>query len=1219
MNAEYIERWKDEFSALSALSIDNSTNLLDPSAGLVYVAHNQADELPPVGNGRPAEIEKFTKSGEFKTGFGGPTSSIAIDPEGDVYGLDNHAGAAQVNEYSSNGTFIRSFSGEGTPGLGEDRQDERGFGGEPVGLAVDSVSGHILVSVRSFFGDEAAIDEFDGSGHFLNQFANTEIEYPLGTRKQSHLRSAFNMTVDSHGDLYVVDQLSHETNEEAVDVYGPGRFFPSLKLAEPTKREPKGAVLNGSVDPEGQPIGECHFEYVTEAEFEHNVEVDKGEGFADLSSGGEVGCEPEAGKIPANSADNAVSAVIAGLTSGTTYRYRLVAVASGALGGTSTSNALAFTAPGLPKVDSTTVTNVSSQFAKLNAEIDPAGNDTSYQFEYVDAAHYDPAAMNPYAAGATVPASKVEIGIGGPAGNLDVSVTQQIGGLTPSTTYHFRVVASNEVGTTFSAGGEQSDGTFATLPRVVAGLPDHRAYELVTPANKGGASDMFGTAATFLNTDVGYSSDSGDEFLMTSTLANFGAFGASEKDAYVFRREPAQNEWTYKSVVADSLGVQSVVGRVFNPTDFSSEIALSELVGSTASPGGFSLTTLVGHAGGPYTTLHKDSPVHQEYEETEETNLAGGSSDLSHLVLESKNHTLTAGDTGQDPGSNALFERVKVGSGTCTVASPMYEGNAGGCLELINGNGQGQIVSQCGAVLGLGHSPGARQNAVSPDGARVFFTAPDPYLKYNPESVQTAQETNECWDGVTRDAPQIYMRSGDGITKLSAPEAGWTPVGGAQAAIFVGASKDGSKVFFATESELTKDDAGIHDLELYECDIVEEPEGPKCELSRISAGSSGKAAADVWTVPAVSDDGSAVYFTAFGQLVAGLQSLRTGQVYLYRYDTTTRTTAYVATVDESDYTTGLTSSAKWYREMALSTNANYYATPDGRYLLFATAGEVTGYGTDEGVGAYCPVGISGGGSGLPGHCAEVYRYHYEAGSSGDGSAVCVSCNPNGASPVSNAQFAARSAPQDPDDGPIRAMSDDGSEVFFDTADALVPQDTNQTLDVYEWRESTAGEDRISLISSGEDPGPSLFLGASGDGSNVFFGTHARLVPADGDSAGDLYDARVCEPENGNPCLKAASAGTGQCEGDACHNLPAPSVDTTPVSLTFLGSGNFNTEAKPVAVVTNARKLAKALRACRAGRKGRRKKCEAQARERYRKKPGKSARGGQASDGAGRRG
>jgi hypothetical protein len=1203
---EFVERWTNEFRGLSALAIDNSTDPFDPSAGSVYVAHNETNAPAPVGNGRPPGIERFTASGEFKGAFGGQTSSIAISPEGDVYGLNNHGTEAQINEYSPNGTFIRSFSGEETPGLGEDRQDDHGFGGEPVALAIDPVSSHVLVSVRNFFGNEAAVDEFDASGHFLNQITKTEVESPLGEHSVSHLDSAFDMTVDAQGDLYVVDHSSNETSENAIDVYGPGKFFPNLKLAEATNLESTGVVLNGSVDPEGETLSGCSFEYVTEAAFQHNEEVNKGEGFADLSAGGTSECDPPANGIPANSVDDPVKTTLTGLTSGTTYRYRLIAASSGPLGGSSASAAHAFTALDAPRIDSTLVTNLSSKFADLRAEIDPLGSDTKYLFEYVSAENYDSKAADPYAAGSMAPANQVDIGSGGPTGSGDASVVQEIGGLSPGTTYHFRVVASNKIGTTQGAGGGRTDNTFTTLPRIIAGLPDDRSYEMVTPSNKGGASDMFGTSKTFFNSDVGYPSDSGNEFLLTNTLANFGAFGGSEKNAYVFRRDPDSNEWKYESLVSPALGVQSVENIVSDPEDFSREIALSEFVGSTASPEGASVTAFIGHPGGPYAVLQKDLPVHEEPEDLEHTSLVGGSQDLSHVVLETENHALAPGDTGQDPGSNTLYERIRVGSSGCKASSATFSTSAGGCVALVNGNGEGELASQCGAVLGQSHSPGTRHNAVSPDGSKVFFTAPDPYRRFNPESSKTAQETNECWNGATKDAPQVYMHSRGGIVKLSAPEEGWTPSGGTSPAIYVGASEDGSRVYFASETELTKDDAGLHDLELYECHIVEEAEGAKCKLDRISAGTSGTAAAEVWTVPAVAANGSAVYFTALGQLTPGLQPLASGEVYLYRYDTSTRETAYVATVGVPDYETGLTSNSKWYpREIALSADANWYATPDGRYLLFATARELTGYDTTEATANDCQTNDSGGGSGLTGHCAEIYRYHYEPEPQLGGSIICVSCNPSGARPVSNAQFAARSAAFEPSGGSVRAMSDDGSYAFFDTADGLVPQDSNHTLDVYEWHEGG-----ISLISSGQDLGPSFLLGSSSDGSNVFFGTHAKLVPQDGDSAGDMYDARICEPEAGNPCLKSVSGGTGQCEGDACHNPPPTPIDATPVSLTFAGPGNSGGEAakKAPVTLTNAQKLSRALKVCRKEHnKSRRKKCEAQARQRYGKKASKSTR------------
>ena len=103
-------------------------------------------------------------------------------------------------------------------------------------------------------------------------------------------------------------------------------------------------------------------------------------------------------------------------------------------------------------------------------------------------------------------------------------------------------------------------------------------------------------------------------------------------------------------------------------------------------------------------------------------------------------------------------------------------------------------------------------------------------------------------------------------------------------------------------------------------------------------------------------------------------------------------------------------------------------------------------------------------------------------------------------------------------------------------------------DVYEWHEG-----KLSLISTGQDPLNSYLLGASPDGSNVFFGTHARLVPADSAGGGNVYDARICT--DSSPCIAAAPAQEGLCEGDACsHPAPAPN-DATPTSLTFSGPGD----------------------------------------------------------------
>jgi hypothetical protein len=1174
-----VER-QGKFGSPAHLVIDNSAEpIADPSAGSVYVAHANNNPEPVFGgDGLPEGIEKFNASGQ-PIAFSGsgsvsyvhgneitgtPSGSFdnfdrpeaaAVDSQGDIYVVDDRKGL--VYEYRPSGVFVLAFTGQDTPGLGGNQTERGGFGGQLEGVAVDPVSEHVLIAVRSLFDrEEGAIDEFDSAGNFLNQIT---VASP-----GAHLLDTDEISVDSHGDLYVVDGTGNvEGAGKAVEVYGPGHFLPSLKLAESTERQPASAVLHGSVNPEGLPLNACFFQYVSE----HSFEI---EGFSKSTV---AECEPAANKIPADTAYHTVQASLSGLVSGTTYRYRLVAASEGALGGMSESAPLAFTAPHAPGIDSTSTADISSTFAELRAQVNPLGGDTTYYFEYVDEAHYTPETQDPYVAGATAPATAADIGPGGPTGGADVNVGQQIGGLAPGTTYHFRVIASNAIGTT-----DGPDRTFTTLPRIAPGLPDHRAYEMLTPPNKGSAEDMFGAPefepGLFFNKDVGYPSESGDRFLF-ETRAGFGGFSALGSNDYVFSRAPGS--WSYISLASPSLGVQGITQIVFNPFEFA-QVGFADERGSALSPGGLQRTILVGPLGGPDTTLHVDPT-------SEGTFPVGASKDLSHVVLESKSHTVCSGDEHQDAGSIALCEWAGGYESLGEELKPE--------LKLVNVDSEGSLLNRCGAVLGQGHNAGNTHNAVSAIGSKVFFTSPDPLAR---------NDGPGCWDGGTFNTPQLYMRSGGVTTQLSAPEAGVSDPSGHHLVTYVGASEDGSKVFFVTETELTKDDEGIHAPELYEYDTE------TGKLTRISAGESGKAEADVFTVPAVSADGTSIYFTAVGRLTSTAPAVNGESLDLYRYETGAGTTTYVATVDKRDFPNSASQGIG-----AATTNWNWYTTPDGRYLLFASSRELTAYSTIKASTQDCPevMTISAGN----GHCDEVYRYDADLPISESKPGIadnpaCVSCNPSGAPPVSNALFA-RSAPNSPFAGPVRAISDDGAYAFFETADALVPQDGNGTLDVYEWHEG-----RISMISSGQDSSPSYFLGmstasikgSSVEAANVFFGTHARLVPSDTDTAGDLYDARI---DGGFP---PPFAETAACEGDACQNPPAAPIDATPGSLTFSGSGNVSGVAEKQGKPTSNHKLAVALKMCKKKPKSRRKRCESQARKRYGKKTKSSVRAHHAKTG-----
>jgi hypothetical protein len=1190
-----VRRSAHRFGANAYVASDLSTEPLDPLAGSLALAHN-ADPAEPEGDGRGSGVARFTSAGaplgftnvasgkgcakyiedeqiagteeECFVGGGARPEAIAVDTHGDVFAVVTDTASSKtrgVYEYDATGKFVRAFTGASTPGLKVDKKAYGGFGGAPNGVAVDPTNGDLLISIDSDGGIEGAIDEFSASGRFLSQIT--------ATTGGGHLVAPGQIAVSELGELFVTDNIPRGEGqfEGRVYAYGPGAALPTLKQHEPSERTSTAITLEAEVGPEGEAITSCEFEYVTSNQFEAS-------GFGSATK---AGCEPPANEIPVDSEFHLVKAHVTGLVPGTRYDYRLVAATSS---GVARTEPQAFTVFAPPKVESVSATNVTSEYADLNAKIAPLGSDTTYHFEYVDAAHYASGALDPFEAAASTPSA--DAGSGGVTGGTLASVQQQIGGLSPETTYYVRAVAENEVeGEKNVVPGEAI--TFTTLAAVVPGPPDGRTYELVTPRAKSGAADLFGhslVGGDYVNNDIGYPSGDGRSFLL-ETLAAFGPFPASAQNVYVFRRHPTSGEdpisggWAFQALASPQLGVQSITGVVATPSDLSS-VGITDTSGSAANTAGEKQISLVGAPGGPYVTLHTDAPLREGQAVTEGTFVAGASHDLKTVVLESKSGQLCPAGGVQDAGAETLCEW-----------NGSYETTGEGvvpALRPVNVDDEGNLLSHCGAVLGLGVSIGTGHNAVSSDGSKVVFTAPDP---------EDSNGGSGCWQPEAKpqvNPPQLYLRDGGETIELSAPDPGVVDPTGLHPAQYAGAAEDGSRVFFVTEGELTPEakELQLHDSELYEYNV-----GTR-SLRLASAGNPGSPAHQVGvgahlnTVPAVSADGSAVYFTAFGRLTADAPALSGPEVALYRYDAITAEVKYVATVEDTDYPGDDSLSWTTPKEFALVSVADWSTTPDGRYLLFGTTKALKeGYST----AGDCTLPLRN--SAVNGHCVELYRYD-----SLDGKIVCISCNPSGASPESDARFSRSASAFTLSAPPQRAVSASGEYAFFDTADALVTQDSNHTLDVYEWHNG-----RVSLISSGKDPAPSFFLGTSSDGSNVFFGTHAQMTREDTDVNGDIYDARICTPTD--RCISPPSSGESvQCEGDACQSHPGAPSDLTPGTMNFSGTGNFapgSSGPESGKKLSTAQKLAKALKACRRMKhnKAKRRKCEASARRHY----GKAAR------------
>jgi len=135
-----------------------------------------------------------------------------------------------------------------------------------------------------------------------------------------------------------------------------------------------------------------------------------------------------------------VSAIINSLAAHTTYHFRIVAsnAAGTAFGSDRTFTTLAIIGP--PVVMTNPAINVTASSATLNGWLDPHGLTTSVYFQYGRTTNYGNRTPNQTK-----------------TGNNYQNVLAPISGLSAQTTYHFRIVATNSVGTRYS-----SDRTFTT-------------------------------------------------------------------------------------------------------------------------------------------------------------------------------------------------------------------------------------------------------------------------------------------------------------------------------------------------------------------------------------------------------------------------------------------------------------------------------------------------------------------------------------------------------------------------------------------------------------------------------------------------------------------------------------------------------------------------------------------------------------------------------------
>jgi hypothetical protein len=576
------------------------------------------------------------------------------------------------------------------------------------------------------------------------------------------------------------------------------------------------------------------------------------------------------------------------------------------------------------------------------------------------------------------------------------------------------------------------------------------------------------------------------------------------------------------------------------------------------------------------------------FQERDVPAFAGASRNFSHVLFEA-NESLLTGEAELAPkGVDNLYESTLEGP----HGEPVPPGERVHAVGILP---DGKLASG-GAEPGAGlnalfpESDGNVNRAISEDGSGVLFQAGAD--EGGPDAAQSG-------------LIELYDRlNGSSTVEVSTPAAGAEASRcetasnncKAEPAQFWGASADGSSVFFTSKAALTKEantgeerkgreNAG-NDLYAY----VFAPGASTGVLSDLTADSADPKGANVQGVVGVSADGSYVYFVAQGVLAganAEGKEPAAGRDNLYVWHEGART--FIATLKEPQTVreegetrvTRVGDSRDW---TAHPVELQAYLAPDGKHLALMSRNPLTGYDNeDERTGESAD---------------EVFEYSHESGR-----LACASCDPNGARPLGSAFIdAATAETEDPSTAfpksttlfhQPRALSDDGSRLFFSSPDPLVPEASSPQAQVYEYENGAA-----HLISSGANATADVFVDASASGDDVYFATSDRLAPTDQDELVDLYDARV---EGGFP--SPPSTLSPPCAGNECQAPTAPPAFANPSSTSLAGAGNLSPAAPPPPTpvskpLTRAQLLARALKACAREPKRRRAACVARAERRY---------------------
>jgi hypothetical protein len=927
--------------------------------------------------------------------------------------------------------------------------------------------------------------------------------------------------------LHATNAVGGET-VTAVKSFKTTATAPVVATGTNTPDNKGGVIVRGYVNPRNSPISDCHFEYGLTTSYDHSAPC---QGADEVQS------------ISVAATDGTFTLSFGGQSTGDLLFNASAEVIQSALRGLSSIGAGAVSVNGGPGDESGSHpyrVNFEGPLAKTNVEAISA-QDGSVPL-------VGSASVSTLQRGAPTGVELINSGDPGQPNEVAIDPT----GLQAGATYHFRVVAANGVG----PAAESSDGVFA-VPAEEAEeacpnearreeqhssfLPDCRAYEMASPPDKNGGDVSPDSSRIRAAYGLAPGEPMAVQFSSHTGFADTAGGGVAIDYMAIRDAQPFTQGWSTHAITPQQnpMPLRSAAGQ--DPAyegDFSPDLstgifrAFSPLTGEdpnvanvenlylrndlrSPGAGSYQLLTPCPGCSAPLANTLFQSGSEQD------PRFVGASADFSHVIFESA-YGLTADAPGCSSDPSALCPRR------------LYEWEADS-IRPAAVLPDGTVPSASIGGSGMAAPNTSVFNAISADGRRVFFTD---------NTTNSIGNQNEGHNG------NLYMRLDHASTVLlnasertdcadhdpcsSTPEpdpAGQSP------ATYMSASTDGSRVFFTSPEALTDDAVPStpgSGRQLYMYNTTKPADDPH-NLTHISSDEQATdgLVADVRGLLGSSNDGHWVYFVNRGQLVAdapkvpGLDDPGYG-IFLW-HDGTLR------------YLGAFTSKLKGDQKLGTVIDANLMrpgkqsrVSPNGQHLLLAALADPV-------------LGTAGYDHGDD--YAELYLY-----SADTDRMVCVSCNPSGAPAIADARDVAGDGDH-PGDGRGSAhstnhlntpMTSEGGRVFFSTAEALVPGDTNGAEDAYEY-DGTTG--KVSLLSSGTDSHPSFFEEATPDGKDVFIRTAAQLVGWDRDTNYDLYDVRV---GGGFPEPEPVSA---PCSGDNCHPGTAPPPLPASGTAAFQGPGN----------------------------------------------------------------